>query len=157
VSVCLDDYVKNRKIPAVVLKGMTLGGGIIVAGIVIGLFTGVMDRSVPTHAIAIENANACDQATESLGAPIEMLRSGTGTYRSEGSFGASTWSLTVKGGKGEGELTYAAEKHGGKWSLTALNLATKTGSLDLMHCDGKHATAQADGKPRASKAERRKK
>ena len=113
-------------------------GGIYAGGIVLALFVGGFGfggfDDVETHAIAIARLNDCAPATAAIGAPIEQTGTGGGTYESRGAFGTSTWEIDVAGSKRGAVVRYAAEKHGGTWQLTALQMKVDDRVADLASC-----------------------
>jgi hypothetical protein len=108
--------------------------GVYAGGVVLLFFDMAMFDNVETHAIAIAHLNDCDPATAALGSPIELTGTGGGTYESQGAFGTSSWQIDVAGPRRGAEVVYAAEKHGGVWSLTALAMKLDDAPIDLRDC-----------------------
>ena len=119
----------------------TYAGGIVLAFFLgsdgFGGFGGFGD--IETHAIAVARLNDCAQVTARLGAPIEQTGTGKGTYESKGAFGTSTWEIDVAGPTGAAVVRYAAEKHGGVWALTALEIKIDDKVGDVLRCKSARA------------------
>jgi|SRR5690606_14830451 len=89
---------------------------------------------VPTHELALRQIAACPAAAALLGTPVELDGVSGGTYETQGAFGASSWKIDVVGPKGDAEARYAAEMHGGRWSLTLLEVRAGGREIDALAC-----------------------
>jgi hypothetical protein len=131
-----------KKLPSPIAYTISLFASVTLAGLVMIGFSGLTNKMVPTHEFAVQTLNDCPLATEALGTPIEFLRSGAGTYSSEGAFGRSSWSFRVEGPKGEAAGSYAAENRGDGWEMRSLRISVDSETITLKKCRRAKANAE---------------
>lgn len=84
----------------------------------------------------ITTVEACPTARTALGDKVHFkkLSYACGSSETSGGTGRASWDVAVYGSKTDGRLTYDAEKHGGQWVFTSMNLEVGDAVIDILAC-----------------------
>jgi hypothetical protein len=115
----------------------------IAVGIIVSVvFVPMMPRCNGAYDPAMAALNACPQAVQLLGAPIEQSIVGLscGSSESSGSYGNASWRIPVSGPKDSGQFEFEGRNQGNGWRLDTARLKVGDHSLSVWPC-GSAATS----------------
>ncbi len=118
---------------------------LLVVGVPVG--TGLYARSDGSLTQAVAQANTCVGATDALGPAIDTSFVGLTCGSSSGheSYRQAIWSAPVRGARGRGTLSYAADWDGHSWTVVSARLEVGDRTVPVVPCDA--ATARAAPRP----------
>lgn len=122
----------------------TIAAGFVFVIAIVAVVFGAMKQSEP-YKVAMARAQADSRARQALGSSIHSGYFVTGSTNVSGGSGKADISIPVSGSKGSGTIYVVAEKSGGEWEYSKMELKVDKGdTIDLNSKEAKKETDSDD-------------